>query len=260
MARAAAVGESGADEGIVGRGAAAVPDRGRGEGDPLGVGRVGVGHVLPAVLDRRLEDGARHLVARLGDRDAERAAGAASRARAEVVILHRLVRGQRVRPGPAVIAARRQAVPVGLRAAHPHHPVHRRRPAEHPAAQPDLVLAVGRDRARLIPVEVPVAAERVVEPLRDVQQRVDGATAVLDEQHAQARLRRRQPPGHHAPCRPRAHDDVVELHTDHLRRLLSELARPDRCRALLSLPGPPRSGRSAIGASFLADIANRQYH
>ncbi len=158
------------------------------------------------------------LVAGLGDGDAERAAGPSGRARAEAVVLHRLVRGQHVRPGPAVIAARRQAVPVGLRAPHPHHPVHRRRPAEHPAPQPDLVPAVGRDRARLVAVEVPVAAQGVVEPLRDVQQRVDGAAAVLDEQHARPRPGRRQPPRQHAPGRPRAHDDVVELHTAYLGR------------------------------------------
>ena len=154
---------------------------------------------------RRLQDRGADLVLGVGDGDAERPARAARLAPAEAVVFDRAVRGQRVRPRPAGIAARGQAVPVGGRAPRPHHPVDRRRPAEHPAAQPDLGCARRRDRAGEVPVQVTVAAQRVVEPLRDVEQRVNRPAAVLDEQHARALARPRPaaPPPRTRPPRPR---------------------------------------------------------
>lgn len=201
----------------------------------------------PPVSGRRGQDRAGDLVARVRDRDAERPARAAQVARAEAVVLDRPVGGKHLRPRPAGVAARGEPVPVGRRPAQPHHPVDRRRPAEYPPAQPDLGLPARQRRGGRVPVQVTVAAERVVEPLRNVEQRVHRPPAVLDQQHAGPRAGRREPPGDHAPGRPCPDDDVVELHA-------AILARPGRspCRGHRQ---PPRQARPDSPERELLNVA-----
>ena len=200
-----------ADERAVGARTYAVPDGRRGEPDALAVVRVDIGDMLPAHVLGGGENSLDELVVLFDHRHPERPPGAAHVRGAEIMVFHRPVGRQRALPGPPGVAACGQAVPVGRRATHPHHPVDDGRTAQALAARPILDLAIGTDRPRRVVVGVALPPEGEIEPLRDVEHRVLVTAAVLQQQHLVLRVLR-QPVGQHTAGRSGTHDDVVEIH------------------------------------------------
>ena len=164
------------------------------DADLLGGGDVGVADVAPH--------------AHVGHR--ERAADPVERILAPLLVLGAAEERQHVVIGPAGAAELPPLVVVLRLAAHIQQAVDRARPAQHPAARP-LQPPPVQARVRL-GRHAPVGA-RVVHGLEVADRDVDPDVAVrrsrLDQQHPAGRVGG-QAVGQHAPCRPRADDDVVE--------------------------------------------------
>ena len=187
-------------------------------------------------------------------------------------VLHPVEVGPQMRVIPVLAGVLRPLVIVGRKAGHPHHRVHRRRPAEHFAARPidlaprHLLLRLGE----VIPVHR--AAEKFGEGCRDVDELVLVHGSGFEDDDVCSRIGA-QPVGENRSGRSGTHYGEIAFHrrsigtraryaTSRIGRRLSPLLRFDRIRTgspMSSMPPKvPRSSAKNFLPSSRARCAPRQ--
>jgi hypothetical protein len=173
------------------------------------VGLVGVVDGLQAQGRAGLD----HLVAQglgaPGRGDPQRTSRAAGAGRAERVVLDGEEGGEKGVPAPAGVAQPFQFVVVVPVAAVVDHPVDGAGPAEGAAARPDLVPSRRPERAGGVPPGGARVVHEPAEALGHGEHQPPVRPARLDEQHADAGVRR-QLVGEDASGRTRADDEIIE--------------------------------------------------